>query len=356
MQKTKENTLSISKSFVAQMHGSDVYKCFLTNGDLSLSVTNIGCSIVSIHTPDREGISKNIVAGFEDIKQYFVNRNYFGCVVGRYANRIADGKFVLDGQQFLLTVNNDGNHLHGGVEGFNKKVWKIDDLVESKDDVSVIFSYLSKDGEEGYQGNLEVTVTYSLNLQNQLSIVYAARTDKPTPVNLTNHSYFNLAGFANPQIYDHLLQVNASYYTEKNQRNLPTGSLLPVAGTALDFSTFKRIGLDIDKFPVDFGYDHNFVLKKEGQDANAIAAKLYEPLSGRLVNVYTSAPGMQVYTANFWDATIKGLHEAPYQKHGAVALETQSFPDSPNHASFRNSILYPDKQYLSKTMYEFKIE
>jgi aldose 1-epimerase len=356
MQGLKENTLSVTKEFVIQLKGSDVYKVFIQNGNLSILVTNLGCSIISIEAPDKSGVKKNVVAGFTNIEDYLVNRDYLGCVVGRYANRIAEGKFALDGKQFQLPINNDGNHLHGGIEGFHKKIWDIIDLSESKDSVAVTFTYLSEDGEEGYPGNLQVTVRYSLNKQNQLRIEYAAQTDKATPINLTNHSYFNLTGFDAPVINDHLLEVNASYYTEKNERNVPTGTILKVADTALDFRNLKKIGADIAKFPGDFGFDHNFVLEKHAQGETVFAAKLYEPSSGRVLKVYTSQPGIQVYTANYWDGTIKGVQGKPYQKHGAVALETQAFPDSPNYPSFPDTILYPGQRYVSKTIYEFGIE
>jgi aldose 1-epimerase len=356
MQALKENILSVTKEFVIQLKGKEVYKVLLQNGEVSVLVTNLGCSIISIETPDKLGVSKNVVAGFTNVKDYLVNRDYLGCVVGRYANRVAEGKFTLDGKQYQLPINNDGNHLHGGVEGFHKKVWDITDLQKLEDSAAVTFTYLSKEGEEGYPGNVQVTVRYSLNRHNQLSIEYSAETDKATPVNLTNHSYFNLTGFDAPVINDHLLEVNASYYTEKNERNIPTGTILQVADTALDFRNLKRIGAHINKFPRDFGYDHNFVLEKSAPGETVFAAKLYEPSGGRALKVYTSQPGIQVYTANYWDSTVKGLQGKTYQKHGAVALETQAFPDSPNHPSFPDTILYPGQQYASKTIYEFGIE
>ena len=356
MQDSKENILSVSKEFVTELQGKDVYKVLLDNGEVTVFVTNLGCSIVAIDAPDRAGFTRNVVAGFTNIEDYLVNRDYLGCVVGRFANRIAEGRFTLDEKQFRLPVNNDLNHLHGGIEGFNKKIWKITGLVRSAEGVAVSLAYLSKDGEEGYPGNLQVTVRYTLNNQNQLRIEYAARTDKATPINLTNHSYFNLTGFENPVIHDHLLQVNAFCYTEKNEDNVPTGSVLPVAGTPLDFRGVKRIGADIEKFSEDSGYDHNFVLEKSAPGETVFAAKLYEPSSGRVLKVYTSQPGLQVYTANYWDGTVKGLQGVAYQKHGAVALETQAFPDSPNHRSFPDTILRPGMQYISQTVYEFGIE
>lgn len=356
MQRLKEKTLSIRKEYVAQLNGRDVYKIFLYNGEQSIIVTNLGCSMISVETPDKSGVCKNIVAGFPTIGDYLVNRDYLGCIVGRYANRIAEGKFFLNGKQYQLPVNNDTNHLHGGVEGFHKKIWDIIDVEATDDRVAIVFNYLSKDGEEGYPGNLGVTATYSLTRQNQLCIEYFAETDKATPVNLTNHSYFNLSGFDVPYIDTHFLQVNASFYTEKNDRNIPTGTILPVSGTPLDFRNLKKLGMDIDRFPRDLGFDHNFVLEKQVGHEMVFAAKLCEPASGRVLNVYTSQPGIQVYTANYWDGTVKGLHGGFFQKHGAVALETQAFPDSPNQPHFPNTILNPGQQYFSKTVFEFGIE
>ncbi|RYZ22863.1 MAG: galactose mutarotase, partial [Chitinophagaceae bacterium] len=317
---------------------------------------NIGCSIMSIETPDKAGVCKNIVAGFPNIEDYLVNRDYLGCVVGRYANRIAEGKFGLGGKSFQLPVNNTPNHLHGGIAGFHKKIWETIDLIQTGDRVGVVFSYLSKDGEEGYPGNLQVTVGYSFNKKNELCIEYKAEADKPTPVNLTNHSYFNLTGFDAPVIDDHLLQVNAAFFTEKNEQNVPTGSILPVADTRLDFTKPKIIGIGINSFPRDMGYDHNFVLENRPEREVVFAAKLYDPLSGRTLTVSTSQPGIQVYTANYWDGTVKGVQGHFYQKHGAVALETQAFPDSPNQPSFPNTILYPGQVYSSKTIFAFGVE
>lgn len=353
MERLKQDTLSIRQKNIAVINGRNVYEIFLSNGEVSLTITNLGCCILSLQTPDKNGVLKNIVAGFPTIEDYLINRDYLGCIVGRYANRIAAGSFILEGHKYQLAVNNETNHLHGGIEGFHKKLWAVADVNQSENEVGVVFKYLSKDSEENYPGNLLVTVSYSLNMQNQLCIEYFAETDKATPVNLTNHSYFNLSGFDDPVIHDHLLQVNASHYTEKNERNLPTGSILPVVNTALDFKALKKIGVDINAFPLDFGYDHNFVLDKGSLHETVFAAELYESLSGRVLNVYTTKPAIQVYTANYWDGTVKGSQGCFYQKHGAVALETQFFPDSPNQPGFPNTILYPDSQYHSKTIYEF---
>jgi aldose 1-epimerase len=351
-----EEKLSLSAEIIKQIDGRDIYKIFLSNGKLSVLLTNIGCSIIAVEAPDRNAVCKNIVSGFSNVEEYLQNRDYMGCVVGRYANRIANGQFVLDGKQYNLPVNNKPNHLHGGEKGFSKKIWNLDATIQTVDKVGVRFNYLSNDGEEGYPGNLLVQVTCSLNMNDQLCIEYEAETNKATPVNFTNHTYFNLTGFETDVIDDHLLQVNAYTYTEKNEANVPTGKMLPVKGSALDFSILKKIGDGIDQFPADMGYDHNFVLERNTPGELVGAAKLYEPMSGRIVNVYTTQPGIQLYTANYWDGTVKGAQGNSYQQHGGVALETQSFPDSPNQPHFPNTILRPGQHYFSKTIYEFGIE
>ncbi|RYZ30159.1 MAG: galactose mutarotase [Chitinophagaceae bacterium] len=355
MQQAKESSLTQRYEIVTQLHGKDVYRITLHNDTVAVVLTNLGCSILSIECPDCDGCRKNIVAGFANIEDYLTNRDYLGCVVGRYANRIANGRFTLDGKQIQLPLNDGPNHLHGGVDGFHKQIWDVKDFINEKERAGVVLRYVSKDGEEGYPGNLQVTVTYSLNKKNELSIEYGAETDKATPVNLTNHSYFNLTGFDVPVIDEHLLQVNAATYTEKNKQNVPTGLMLPVVKTALDFTKPKAISSGLDKFSQDRGYDHNFVLEKHLQGKIVLAAKLYEPLSGRLLTVSTSQPGLQVYTANYWDGTTRGVQGNFYQKHGAVALETQAFPDSPNQSSFPNTILYPGEMYSSKTVYVFGV-
>lgn len=327
----------MSSTYYGQLNGADLYLITLENEQISVNITSLGATITSILTPDRNGVKKNVVAGFSDLQQYGNNEAYFGCVVGRYANRIGGGRFLSGGETVQLSLNDGINHLHGGFDGFHKKVWTI----ISVDDQEVILEYLSKDGEEGYPGNLRVRVMYVLD-GGQLRIQYTAVTDKSTPVNLTNHSYFNLSGFEDPLITDHLLQINAYYYTGKNGHNLPDGHLREVAGTPLDFRFPKRIGADIDQLAADQGFDHNYVLK-EGP-----AATLYDPLTGRQLQVFTDQPGMQLYTANLWDGSL-------YAKHGAVALETQAFPDSPNHPAFPCTMLQPGSIYERYTIYAFSV-
>ena len=347
---------SYSGTLYDHLRGKDIYWITLRNGNTVIRITNLGCIITAIHTPDRQGVRKNIVAGFEEPGDYERNPYYFGCVVGRTINRIGGGKFPLNGDSIQLSQNNGDNHLHGGFEGFDKKVWDITGVIQTKGEVGVIFSYTSRDGEEGYPGNLEVQVKYVLTPENRLQMEYKAVTDKRTPVNLSNHSYFNLTGFDNPLITDHLLKVHAKRYTEKNEFNLPTGRILPLDGTPLDFSTPRRIGQHIDRFPLDKGFDHNYVLDRALPAGLSPAAELYDPSSGRQLRIMTDRPGIQVYTANWWDGSLHTPDGRHYVQHGAVALETQAFPDSPNHADFPDIILEPGDTYRATTVFEFAIK
>jgi aldose 1-epimerase len=337
----------------------DLYEYKLGNGAIRLSIINSGATITSLQTPDRYGRLKNIVAGFAGFDDYWRNEYYLGCVVGRYANRIGGGRFMLDGHPVQLSINNDGNHLHGGFKGLSHKIWRFHSNINTADEAGIVLEHVSPDGDEGYPGTLRLELTYLLDKKDRLSVIYKARTDKPTPVSLTNHSYFNLSGFEDPVVGDHLLLVHADRYTEKNDRNLPTGRLLPVAGSPMDFSTFRRIGENIGLLPLDRGYDHNFVLGPElaVDDAKPRmvipAAELYEPRSGRQLNVLTDQPGLQVYTANWWDGSVTGEQGCSYVQHGAVALETQAFPDSPNQPAFPDTILRPGQLYQTTTIFEF---
>jgi aldose 1-epimerase len=333
-----------------------IYRVILRNKEISVELTNIGCAITAIHTPDKRQNYANIVAGFPDLLQYKVNNDYYGCIVGRFANRIANGRFQLNGITYQLAQNNGSNHLHGGKEGFSRKLWNIESVFETNDECGVVFNYLSPDGEEGYPGNLNVSVKYALNGENKLSILYEAVTDQSTPISLTNHSYFNLSGFTDSVIYDHCLCINADQYTVKLPGNTPSGEIASVAGTALDFRCPKPIGRDIDAFPSDMGFDHNFIIKTDGDNTIKKAGVLSDEKTGRKLTVYTSCPAMQVYTSNYWDGTITGAQGVAYRKHGAVALETQYFPDSPNHSNFPDTILCSGETYRSSTIYEFGVE
>jgi aldose 1-epimerase len=321
----------------------------LNNGIMEVVLCNYGCTIVSINVPDRNGQMKNVVAGFGDPEDYKNDHPYFGCTIGRYANRIAFGKFKIDETEYQLATNDHLNHLHGGINGFSRKLWKAE-----QNGRGLSFSYVSMDGEEGYPGNLQVTVGFELTEDHRLNISYSATTDQSTIVNLTNHSYFNLSGFESPTIHDHVLKIYAHHYTVKNENNVPSAEIRPVLDTAYDFTQPKLIGKDIDLLTTDMGYDINYVL--DGKSFSPVlAAELHDPGSGRLLKVFTDQPGMQLYTANWWDGSIVGQQNKTYHQHGAVALETQAFPDAPNHLNFPDAILRAGQVYHSETAFQFSI-
>jgi aldose 1-epimerase len=355
MDVTRAIPLSVILCNYAHDGNNEIVRVILRNENMAVELTNIGCSITAIRTPDKKNVHANIVAGYSDLLQYKNNEDYMGCVVGRFANRIANGRFTLNGRTCQLSVNNGNNHLHGGIEGFSRKLWRVHEIIESEEECGVVFSYLSTDGEEGYPGNLSVTVKYLLDRDNRLGIYYKATTDKSTPVSLTNHSYFNLTGFNDSTIYDHQLSVTADEYTVKSASNTPTGEIAKLGGTALDFRSCKPIGKHISAFAEDMGYDHCFILKRSNSPEMLKAAVLSEEKSGRMVTVYTDRPAMQVYTANLWTGSIEGEQGYLYKKHGGIALETQAFPDSPNHSHFPDAILHPGKVHESATIYEFGI-
>jgi aldose 1-epimerase len=327
--------------------GIEIQLFHLNNGDIEVGLCNYGCTIVSVSMPGRNGEKKNVVAGFSNPKDYQKDHPYFGSTVGRFANRVAGGKFTIDEQVYHLRQNNNGNHLHGGINAFHRKVW-----VAVQDERGIAFSYLSEDGEEGYPGNLQVSVQFSLSDDNELRIEYKATTDRVTIINLTNHSYFNLSGFETPTILDQQLKIYSGTYTAKNENNVPSGEIRPVRGTPYDFTNSRLIGKDINLLQADRGYDINYVLDNASKEP-APAAELYDPRSGRLLKVFTDQPGLQVYTANWWDGSFVDQQGKPYLQHGAVALETQAFPDSPNHRDFPNTILRPGEVYHTTTTYQF---
>ena len=316
-------------------------------------VTSYGAILTELRVPDRQGKLTNVVMGFDNLEQYLKGHPGFGATVGRVANRIAKGKFTLDGEEFTLAINNDPNHLHGGVKGFDKYPWDAE-AMEAGDRASVKLTRLSPDGEEGYPGNLFVTVVYTLTDQNDLEIDYTATTDKPTPVNLTNHSYFNLAGSGD--ILGHELMLEADHYTPPDDTLIPTGEIKPVKGTPLDFRKQTPIGSrfgELTSKPV--GYDHNFVLNRGGKSL-ALAARVYEPNSGRAMELWTTAPGVQLYTGNFLDGRLRGILGVVYRQHHGLCLETQHFPDSVNHPSFPSIILRPGEIYRQTTVHKFSIK
>ncbi|MGX5816946.1 aldose epimerase family protein [Chitinophaga lutea] len=312
-----------------------------------VKVLNYGGIITDIIVPDKAGNPGNVVLGYANIAGYTQPGNpYFGAVVGRYANRIAKGKFRIDSAEYKLAVNNGVNALHGGLKGFDKVIWKVTQL---PGDSSLLLEYLSKDGEEGYPGNLDAKVIYTLTGDNSLRIEYLATTDKPTPVNLTQHTYFNLSAGKDSTILNHVLQLDAPSYTPVDKGLIPTGKIEPVKGTPMDFTTAKRIGDDIGKVPG--GYDHNWVFDKTGLQQ---VGTLYDPASGRVMTVSTSEPGIQFYAGNFLDGKLTGTRDgAVYVKHAGLCLEAQHFPNSPNQPDFPNVILRPGAKYTQTTVYRF---
>jgi aldose 1-epimerase len=323
----------------------------LTNSQgLCAKITNYGTIITELRVPDRQGRLGNIVLGFDNLRQYLAgNPSYLGCTVGRVANRTAKGRFQLDGKKYKLAVNNGPHHLHGGARGFDKVLWAAE-IVKGKE-AAVAFNYLSRDGEEGYPGNLDVTVLMTLTSGDELRIDYTATSDRATPVNLTNHSYFNLAGGGN--VLGHELKLAAKAYIPVDATSIPTGKQVPVAGTPFDFTKRKTIGRDLAGLTgKPIGYDHNFVLNGRGQRL-ASCATVYERTFGRVLEVRTTEPGVQVYTGNWLDGTQCGHGGIYYTQHSGLCLETQHFPDSLHHPRFPSIILRPGQTYTQTTTYKF---
>lgn len=327
--------------------GKEIKLFTLTNrNNLTVRVSNFGGIITSIHTPDREGNSGDVVLGYDQLSDYEGNSPYFGALIGRYANRIRDGHFQLAGKKYQLP-RNDGQHsLHGGKKGFGKAIWTADKNGLEE----LILRYLSRDGEEGYPGNLEVSASYSLNDENELQIDYKASSDKKTILNLTNHSYFNLSAGRTPLIYDHELYINANRYTDVDEELIPTGEIKNVQATTFNFLIPENIGEAIRAR--EQGYDHNFVLNAPEHTMN-VAATLYDPLSGRFLEIFTTQPGLQFYTGNHLDMIILGKYGQRYAKHAGLCLETQGFPDAPNNPDFPSTVLKPGELYHQSTVYKF---
>jgi aldose 1-epimerase len=342
-----------AKPFGKTLDGKNVQLYTLTNSSgMQLALATYGGTVVQLLAPDRSGKMADVALGFGSIKPYFTSTTYFGALIGRYANRIGKGRFTLDGKTCQLAKNNGVNTLHGGVKGFDKQVWTAEVL--SQNPPSVRFSRLSPDGEEKFPGNLTVAATYTLTNKDEIRIQYAAQTDKPTVVNLTNHTYFNLAGAGNGSILGHQIRIHANQYTPINATLIPTGKIAPVAGTPLDLRKWTIIGNQINAVggtPV--GFDHNYVLNSCPFVRPALAAEVWEPVSGRILKVYTDQPGIQFYTGNFLDGTLKGKGGKVYRQHDAFCLETQHFPDSPNHANFPSTVLLPGQTFKSTTIYKF---
>ena len=345
---TSTSSSMSTKSF-GNSDGKEVNQYTLSNSKgMVVKIMNYGGTITDIMVPDKSGTAGDVILGYDSLSGYTQKGNpYLGALVGRYGNRIANAKFSLDGKTYTLAANNDGNSLHGGNKGFDKVVWN----AVQKDNNSLELTYDSKDGEEGYPGNLHAKVVYTVSGDNELKIEYTATTDKPTPVNLTNHTYFNLSGGKSPTIEDHEVMLNAAKYTIVNDKLIPTGALPDVKGTPMDFTTPKKIGKDLAK--VKGGFDHNFVLNKSGSSLTQ-AATVYDPSSGRYMEMFTTEPGVQFYSGNFLDGTLKGARSgSSLVQHAGMCLEAQHFPDSPNQPSFPSTILKPGETYHQTTVYKF---
>ena len=350
---------SVTKTTTSsKFQGTPVDEVTLKNSHgVELHAISYGGIITSLKVPDRAGKPGDIVLGFDKPESYWADPPppFFGAIVGRYGNRIGKGKFTLDGKPYSLATNNGVNHLHGGNKGFDKVLWAIA-TKDAPEGSQAIFSRTSKDGEEGYPGNLQVRVTYTLTEKNELIVDYHATTDKATPVNLTQHSYFNLAGEGSGDILGHQLTIDADRYTPVDDTLIPTGELAPVQGTPFDFRQPTAIGARIDQDNPQLkngkGYDHNWVLNRRGTGLQH-AATVHDPKSGRTLDISTTEPGVQFYTGNFLDGTIKGKGGKPYVLRSGLCLETQHYPDSPNQKNFPSTILQPGKTYESRTVFTF---
>lgn len=342
----------LNEKIWGQEGGKTLYLYTLTNRNgMEVKITNFGGIITSVTVPDKNGKMGQVVLGFDSLRSYQAGHPYFGSLVGRYGNRIAGGKFVLQDTTYTLAVNNGANHLHGGLKGFDKQVFQVDTSYAAADSAVLNLSYLSIDGEEGYPGNLSVKVSYVLTGNNEIKIWYEAETDKATVLNLTNHSYFNLtAGKEN--ILNHELVLMADYITPTDSTLIPTGILAPVRGTAFDFTSAHKIGERIDQIPG--GYDINYKLRnKTGEYVQA--AEVFDPSSGRVLEAFTTEPGIQFYTGNFLDGSLIGLNGVVYQKQYGFCLEAQHFPDSPNKPQFPTVVLKPGEKYRQLTVYRFSV-
>ena len=344
-------------NFEAAADGKPIMLFTLKNvNGMITQITNFGGKVVSLWTPDKNGGYNDIVLGFKTADEYLETTEiYFGSLIGRYGNRIAGGHFTIGDSTYTLAQNNGSNALHGGIKGYNNVVWDADQT----DDHTLVLTYHSPDGEEGYPGNLDVKVQYQLTDQNELKIEYWATTDKATPVNLTHHSFFNLKGAGNGDVLDHIVQINADFYTPVDAGLIPTGEIAPVEGTPMDFRQPTAIGArindDFEQLKFGNGYDQNWVLNA-GSEGLTFAAKVLEPESGRTMEVYTNEPGLQFYTGNFLDGSVIGKEGVPYAFRGAFCMETQHYPDSPNKPEFPTTILQPGDEYYSICVYKFGVE
>jgi aldose 1-epimerase len=348
-----------TEMFGTTKDGTPVHLYTLTNDNgMVAKLTEFGATLVELHVPDKGGNTADVVLGFDSVEGYESDRNaHFGCTTGRVANRIANATFTLEGKTYKLAVNNGPNHLHGGVKrNLGRVVWQAEPIQADRGE-GIRFTYSSPNGEEGYPGKLDIIVDYVLTRDNELVLMYAAETDAPTPVNLTNHSYFNLSGAGSETVLDHELMINADRYTPTDDTLIPTGKIEPVAGTPLDFREFHKIGERINKLSdtAAGGYDHNYVLNKNEEGEFSLCARLRDPKSGRVMTCHTTEPGVQLYTGNFLGGA-EGKDGQKYAHRSAICLETQHYPDSVNHENFPTTILRPGETYRQKTVYAFSEE
>ena len=354
--KEGEKKMDIVKEVFGKADGKDVYLFTLTNANgLQTKITNYGGIVTHLMVPDRNGNLGDIVLGYDTLDEYIKNNPYFGALIGRYGNRIGKGKFTLEGKEYSLATNNGPNHLHGGNKGFDKVVWDAEPM-QTEQGPALKLTYLSKDGQEGYPGNLKCTIVYTLTNDNELKVTYEAETDKPTICNLTHHSYFNLAGHNSGEILEHELMLNADNFTPVDETLIPTGEIRPVKGTPMDFTNPTAIGARINQddtqLKYGLGYDHNWVLNKKDAEMS-LAASVYEPENGRVMEIYTTEPGIQFYSGNFLDGTNVGKAGTVYEHRTGFCLETQHFPDSPNKPDFPSTVLRPGEKYTHLTIHKF---
>lgn len=342
--------ITISKENYGTVDSQEIIQYTLTNANgMAVKIINFGGSVTNILFPDKNGTPGDVVLGFDSLQEYAGPDNpHFGCITGRFANRIKGGKFAIDGQSYQATINNNGNSLHGGAKGFGKKIW----TAEVLQGYQLKLHYVSKDGEEGYPGNCRVEVIYTLRDDNALQIDYSATTDKPTIINLTNHSYFNLSAGADDTILDHEIKINADKFIPVDEQFIPTGEVKAVKGTVMELNAPKRIGDNIDKVPGG-GYDHTYVLNKTAGGGPGFAAEVYHKQSGRVMEVSTTEPGIQFYSGNMLTGKLKGKGGRIYPVRAGFCLEAQHFPDSPNQPSFPNTVLRPGETYTQTTLYKF---
>jgi len=357
----KESKMNITKTNWGTADGKGVYLWTLTNKNgLVAKISNYGGIMTELWLPDKNGQMADCALGYDNLADYIKATPYFGALIGRYGNRIGGGTFKLEGRTYTLAKNDGGkNHLHGGVKGFDKVVWEGKEI-QNKNGVGLELTYLSKDLEEGYPGNLNAKVVYMLTNKNELTVEYWATTDKPTVVNLTQHNYYNLAGHNSGTILDHLMMINGDRFTPTDDGLIPTGEILPVAGTPMDFTKPTAIGarVNMDYQPLKFGrgYDHNWILKNKRAGAMSLAAKVVEPKSGRVMEIRTEEPAIQFYCGNFLDGTNIGKGGVKYQHRTGFCLETQHYPDSPNHSNFPSTELKPGQEYHTKTVHKFSTQ